>query len=90
MRVVVMLLLHFASNNGLDDAIELMTFLKRSKTQDRRKFINILLASMYLIGAVITQFAVQLTITQTSSISMIIKEYVTIQWIDRVASMFVD
>jgi hypothetical protein len=70
--------------NEVKQALEILRYLKYVKTAKggkRGRFINILICSMQVVSPIFTEIILQIAISQTYKLSMIIKSFVALGFV---------
>lgn len=90
-RLICSLLLHMIIYGEVKQALEILRYLKYVKTAKggkRGRFINILICSMQVISPIFTEVILQIAISQTKKLSMIIKSFVALGFVIQIDDMF--
>jgi len=91
LKIICAMLLHITLYNELQNAIKMLTFLKRqklSRSHVKGRFMNIILCSMQIIGPIFVLGALIVTMGQEGKFSLIIKLYVTLGFVVNIDNLF--
>ena len=83
-RLICSLLLHMIIYGEVKQALEILRYLKYVKTAKggkRGRFINIIICSMQVVSPIFTEIILQIAISQTKKLSMIIKSFVALGFV---------